>query len=67
LTGASGELLRSPSGSVAVTAAPGARVRVLGADADGVPLLVAVVVRDGSRWDRLLPQAEQLLAAVQPG
>ncbi|MDX6216881.1 MAG: hypothetical protein QOG99_2465, partial [Frankiales bacterium] len=43
------------------------RVRVLGADLGGVPLVAIVVVPDGRQWSALLPQAMALLAGVTPG
>ncbi|MCW2587185.1 MAG: hypothetical protein JWN55_2701 [Frankiales bacterium] len=67
ILGGTGTLLTSPVRTVSVAAAPGRRVRVLGTDLDEVPLLVAVVVPDASRWSRLLPLAQQLLAGVSPG
>lgn len=67
LVGGTGVLLTSPSGTLRVTAAAGQHVRVLGADIDQVPLLVAVVVPDGARWATLLPPAQQLISSVTPG
>ena len=64
--GGSGPFLSSPSGTVQLALAPGQRVRVLGADIDGVPLL-AVVAVPSAQWDRLLPQAMALLAGVTRG
>jgi hypothetical protein len=66
-TGGSGELLTSPSRTIALHYAAGQRVRVLGTDVDGVPLLAVVLVPDGSRWATLLPQASALLGAVSHG
>ncbi|MFN2538268.1 MAG: hypothetical protein ABR549_08975 [Mycobacteriales bacterium] len=66
-SGGSGELLRSPSGTIALDYAAGQQVRVLGADVDGVPLLAVVLVLDGKQWNALLPQAMALLGAVTPG
>jgi hypothetical protein len=66
-TGGAGELLRSPSGTIELDYATGQRVRVLGTDVDGVPLLAVVIVPDGRQWQTLLPQAMALLAAVSHG
>ena len=65
--GGSGELVRSPSGTIRLAYAAGQRVRVIGTDIDGVPLLAVVLVRDGRQWNTLLPQAMTLLAAVSHG
>jgi hypothetical protein len=65
--GGSGELIKSPSGTIGLDYAAGQRVRVLGADVDGVPLLAVVLVPDGRQWDALLPQAMALLGAVSHG
>ena len=65
--GGSGELLRSPSGTIGLDYAAGQRVRVLGTDVDGVPLLAVVLVKDGSQWGSLLPQAMALLSGITPG
>jgi hypothetical protein len=62
-----GTLLTSPSGTVALDLTAGQRVRVLGTDLDGVPLLVVVVVREPARWSALLPQVQGLLAGVTRG
>ena len=66
-TGGSGELVKSPSGTIGLDYATGQRVRVLGTDVDGVPLLAVVLVPDGSQWNALLPQAMALLGAVSHG
>jgi hypothetical protein len=47
--------------------APGQRVRVLGTDVDGVPLLAVVLVPDGKQWGALLPAALALLGGVSRG
>ena len=65
--GGSGELLQSPSGTIALDYAAGQRVRVLGTDVDGVPLLAVVLVPDGGQWSALLPQAMALLGGITPG
>ena len=67
VTGGSGELLSSPSGTIALDLAAGQRVRVLGTDVDGTPLLVVVLVPDGTRWATVLPEADALLAKVTRG
>jgi hypothetical protein len=67
LVGGTGELLKSPTGTLSLDAAPGQRVRVLGIDVEDVPLLVAVVVPDGRRFAELLPQAQALLDGLTLG
>ena len=66
IVGGTGQLLASPSATLALDAAPGQHLRVLGTDVDGVPLLAVVVVPDGSRWKQLLPVAQALLSGVLP-
>ncbi|MCU1601810.1 MAG: hypothetical protein JWO22_2519 [Frankiales bacterium] len=66
-TGGAGEILASPGGTLSLDYAAGQRVRVLGADVDGVPLLAVVLVRDGRQWPTKLPEAQALLAGVGPG
>jgi hypothetical protein len=66
-TGGSGPLVQSPAGTIGLDYAPGQRVRVLGADVDGVPLLAVVLVPDGRQWQALLPQALAVLGAVSHG
>lgn len=64
ITGGTGPLARSPSGTVAVEAAPGRVIRVVAIDIDDVPLLVFIELpRSGSRLRAL---AQQLLAGVTP-
>jgi hypothetical protein len=65
VVGGTGAVLTSPSGTVTVRAAAGQRVRVLGTDVEGVPLVVAVVA-PASRWEQLLPKAQALIATVHP-
>jgi hypothetical protein len=67
VTGGSGALLSSPSGTIALDLAAGQRVRVLGTDVEGVPLLVVVLVPDATRWSTVLPEADALLAKVTRG
>jgi hypothetical protein len=57
----------SPAHTISLDYAGGQRVRVLGTDLDGVPLLAVVVVPGGRQWSTLLPQAMALLAGVTPG
>ena len=66
-TGGSGELLASPAGTLSLDYAAGQRVRVLGVDVDGVPLLAVVLVPEGNQWATKLPEAQALLAGVRPG
>ena len=66
-TGGTGVLVESPSGTIGLDYSAGQRVRVLGADVDGVPLLAVVLVPEGAKWATLLPQALDLLAHVTPG
>jgi hypothetical protein len=65
--GGTGQLLASPSGTMSLDYAPGQRVRVLGTDVDGVPLLAVVLVPDGKQWGALLPAALALLGGVSRG
>lgn len=65
--GGTGQLLASPGGTLSLDLAPAQRVRVLGTDVDGVPLLAVVLVPDGRKWAAALPQALDLLKAVTPG
>lgn len=66
-TGGSGQVLASPGGTLSLDYAPGQRVRVLGVDVEGVPLLAVVLVPDGKQWATQLPRALDLLAHVTPG
>jgi hypothetical protein len=66
-TGGAGPLVASPAHTISLDYAGGQRVRVLGTDLDGVPLLAVVVVPGGRQWSTLLPQAMALLAGVTPG
>jgi hypothetical protein len=65
--GGNGPWLQSPSGTVSVQLAARQRVRVLGADIDGVPLLAVITVSDQRQWSALLPEALSLLAGVTRG
>jgi hypothetical protein len=64
VTGGTGTLLRSPSGTLSVVLAAGQTVRVLGIDLDQTPLLVVTVSADEPT---ALARAEQLLASVTRG
>jgi hypothetical protein len=66
-SGGTGQLLRSPSGTISLDLAPGQRLRVLGTDVDGVPLLAVILVPDGKQWSALLPAALALLGGVSRG
>ena len=66
VVGGTGQLVASPSATLAVDAVPGGHLRVLGTDVDGVPLIAVVSVADGSRWNALIASAQQLLAEVTP-
>ena len=67
VTGGTGSFLTSPSRTIELDLAPQQRLRVLGADFDGTPLLAVVLVPDGSQWPTALPKALDLLAHVTPG
>lgn len=60
-----GPLLESPAGTLSLDRAAGQRARLLALDIDDTPLLVAVVVPDGSRFDDLLPDVSKLLAGIR--
>jgi hypothetical protein len=62
--GGSGELVASPSGTLALDAFPAGHLRVLGVDIDQVPLLAVVVVPDGRQWPAQQAAAEELLAGI---
>ena len=64
LVGGRGQVVASPSGGIALDAAPGQRMRVYAVDVAGAPLLVVVLVPDGGRWRDLLPDVEALLGSV---
>jgi hypothetical protein len=67
VTGGTGRLVASPSGTLTVDAVPGGRIEVLGTDVEGVPLLAVTSVTDAKRWTGLHAQATALLAGVAPG
>src|SRR4051794_5665037 len=66
-TGGGGELVTSPSRTVSLDLAPGQRVRALGTDVDGVPLIAVVLVPDGTKAATLLPKALEVLDRTGPG
>jgi hypothetical protein len=63
--GGSGQLVASPSGTLALDGS--GHVLVLGVDIDEVPLLAVVVVPDAARWKALLPRVQELLAGISGG
>lgn len=66
-TGGSGSFLVSPARTIELDLQPEQRIRVLGTDVDGTPLLAVVLVPDGTQWSTALPKALDLLAGVTPG
>ena len=67
VTGGSGSFLTSPSRTIELDLQPQQRVRVLGTDVDGTPLLAVVLVPDGTQWSTVLPPALDVLAGLAPG
>ena len=65
VVGGSGPLVESPAGTLSLDRASGQRARLLAVDIDDTPLLVAVVVPDGSRFDALLPDVTKLLNGIR--
>jgi hypothetical protein len=64
--GGSGELIASPSGTLALDAYPKGHLLVLGTDIEDVPLLAVVVVPDGTRWAELKGLAQVVLSSITP-
>jgi hypothetical protein len=62
--GGSGQLVASADGGIALDAAKGQRIRVLAADVGGEPLMVAVLVPDGSRFDAAWTDAAALVGGL---
>ena len=68
IDGGTGQLAASSEGGIALDAAPAQRVRAFAADLLGEPVLVMVLVPDGSHWDAGWELASELLASLSvPG
>lgn len=67
VVGGTGPLVQSPAGTLSLERAPGQRVRILALDLDDVPLLVLIVVPDGTKFQAELPDVDALLAGVIQG
>jgi hypothetical protein len=64
VVGGHGQVLASAAGGIALDAAPGQRLRVLAADTDDGPVVVAVLVPDGAHFDAAWAEAEPVLAGI---
>jgi hypothetical protein len=66
ITDGSGTVVESVRRGIALDAEKGQRLRVLGVDLGGKPLLVVVLVPVKASWDRLSAGAQQLIDSVRP-
>ncbi|MDT7571271.1 MAG: hypothetical protein QOE05_1445 [Actinomycetota bacterium] len=66
VTDGTGTLVESVRKGISIDAAEGQRVRVLGADVGGKPLLVLILVPVAADWDAQLAKALPLVESVTP-